>query len=44
MDDKEPGGSSEQQPPSHNFIHTLTIIRPSHAGAPSVRSTFPILL
>ena len=34
MDDKEPGGSSEQQPPSHIFIHTLILIRPSCAGVP----------
>jgi hypothetical protein len=33
MDDMDPDGSSDQQPPSQNFIHTLTAIRPSDASA-----------
>ncbi len=33
MDDMDPDGGNDQQPPSHYYIHTLTAIRPSNAGA-----------
>lgn len=33
MDDMDPDGSNDQQPPSHHYIHTLTAMRPSDAGA-----------
>jgi len=38
MDDMDPDGSSDQQPPSHNFIRTLTAIRPSDASPPALSS------
>jgi len=28
MDDMDPGGSSDPQPPSQNFIHASTAMRP----------------
>ena len=33
MDDKDPGGGNDQQPPSQNIIHALTAIRPSDSNA-----------
>ena len=33
MDDMDPGGGCDQQPPSQNIIPTLTAIRPSDANA-----------
>jgi hypothetical protein len=35
MDDMDPDGSCDQQPPSHNFIHTFTAIGPPDAKAPA---------
>ena len=33
MDEKDPGGGNDQQPPSHNIIQTLTAVRPPDANA-----------
>ena len=36
MDDMDPGGGNDPQPPSHSIIRKLTTIRPSDAYALSL--------
>jgi hypothetical protein len=42
MDDMDPGGSSDQQPPSHNFIHAFRALRPLTRRRPFPEPVSPI--
>jgi hypothetical protein len=42
MDDMDPGGSNDQQPPSHNFIHAFSALRPLTRRRPLPEPAFAL--